>query len=157
MPGLLATRELLSMAARALAFLAGRYTILGMKTTSEIRRDNLILLIAAHTTTAALNEKLGFVRTDATLSQIKNQSPDSKTGTPKAMGDKVARLIEQKLGLETGWMDNPQWPSDHRQQRITHAVQAMQQMGEWQLSQTLTIIDTIALPGPATKPSDPGS
>lgn len=62
-----------------------------MKTIAEIRRDNLMILIGEQGSMAALNEKIGLVRTDATLSQIKNQSPDSKTGVPKAMGDAFAR------------------------------------------------------------------
>ncbi len=42
---------------------------------------------------------------EAYLSQIKNKSKESKTGTPRTMGDKIARKIERGLGLDFGWMD----------------------------------------------------
>lgn len=56
---------------------------------------------------AKLNEAIGLDRTDATLSQIRTKAPHSKTGTPRSMGDPLARKIEEKLGLERGWMDTP--------------------------------------------------
>lgn len=56
---------------------------------------------------AELNDRLERTRTDATLSQIKNQSPHHKTGKPRVMGDEIARGIEEKLGLPEGWMDTP--------------------------------------------------
>lgn len=43
---------------------------------------------------AELNEAIGLARTDATLSQIKNQSPHHKTGKPRSMGEELARKIE---------------------------------------------------------------
>lgn len=73
----------------------------------EIRRDNLLILINKEGSKAALNAKLGRVRTDATISQYINRSPDSKTGKPKMMGGAFARQIEDKLGLSDGWMDAP--------------------------------------------------
>jgi len=56
---------------------------------------------------ARLNEALGLDRTDATLSQIRTQSKHSKTGKPRVMGDDLARKIEDRLGLQRGWMDTP--------------------------------------------------
>lgn len=56
---------------------------------------------------AALNDKLERPRTDATLSQIKNQSPHHKTGKPRSMGEDLAREIEMKLSKPEGWMDTP--------------------------------------------------
>ena len=47
------------------------------------------------------------MRSDSTLSQIRTQAPHSKTGKPRVMGDDMARKIEDKLGLERGWMDTP--------------------------------------------------
>jgi len=74
---------------------------------SKTRRDRLLMLLEHHGGLASLNEKLGLDRTDATLSQIKNQSPHHKTKKPRAMGDELARRIEETLGLPDGWMDTP--------------------------------------------------
>lgn len=65
------------------------------------------MLIDKYGGLAELNDRLERSRTDATLSQIKNQSPHHKTGKPRGMGDDIARDIEEKLGLEEGWMDTP--------------------------------------------------
>lgn len=78
-----------------------------MKPVGEIRRDNLLLLIKKAGSKAALNALLGRVRTDATISQYANRSPDSKTGKPKMMGGGFARQIDGKLKLGDGWMDTP--------------------------------------------------
>lgn len=53
----------------------------------------------------ALNEKLGLNARDATMSQILNQATNSRTGTPKQMGGKLARELERACGKEVGWMD----------------------------------------------------
>ena len=118
-----------------------------MKTVGEIRRDNLEQLIQTHGSLAELNDKLGLARTDATLSQIRNQSLSSR-GKRRAMGDELARRIEQTLGLEVGWMDNAQYPLDDRHSRIKHALAVMEQMQDWQVDQAIKILDTIAEPSP---------
>ena len=126
-----------------------------MKTIADIRAENLELLIAEQGSAervAALCDT-----SPVYISQLRNKAGDSKTGTPRQVGDAMARKLEVGCCKEVGWMDNLQWPTNHRNHRITHAVQAMQQMGEWQLSQTLTIIDTIALPGPGKNPPENGS
>jgi SOS-response transcriptional repressor LexA len=74
-----------------------------MKTNDEIRRDNLLLAIAKFRTAASLAEAAGT--SAAYLSQIKRQTPDSKTGKPKGMGDDLARNIERAIGEPEGWMD----------------------------------------------------
>jgi len=74
-----------------------------MKTIDEIRRENLALAIKKTRTAAAL---ASLVQTaPAYISQLRNAAPDSKTGTPKTMGDDLARRIEEALGQESGWMD----------------------------------------------------
>ncbi|MBG6248365.1 MULTISPECIES: hypothetical protein [Symbiopectobacterium] len=78
-----------------------------MQTIEEIRREWLLELINQHQTIAGLNVVLGRARTDATLSQIKNQAVDSKSGNPRNMGSPLAREIEEKLGLEIGTLDHP--------------------------------------------------
>jgi phage repressor protein C with HTH and peptisase S24 domain len=75
-----------------------------MKTTDEIRRNNLQIAISRAGTAAALSERAGV--SAAYLSQIKNQHPEKTTGSPRAMGDDVARKIEAALNESVGWMDN---------------------------------------------------
>ncbi len=77
------------------------------QTIEEIRREWLIVLIERYRTIAALNEALGRPTTDATLSQIKNQAPNTRTGAPKNMGSTLAREIEEKLGMQRGTLDHP--------------------------------------------------
>ena len=132
-----------------LDFFALCYPMTAMKTVSEIRRENLLLLLERHGSLANLNEKLDLPRTDATLSQIKNQSTTSR-GKPKMMGDTMARRIEGALSLPKGWMDNDQAPISYRQQRIDHAIKAMEHMEDYQLDQAIKIIDTLAEPNQKT-------
>lgn len=74
-----------------------------MQTNDEIRRENLEVAIKRLGTAAKLAEA---AKTSAAyLSQIRNRTPDSKSGTPKMMGDAMARRIEEALGEPHGWMD----------------------------------------------------
>lgn len=77
-----------------------------VKTIEEIRRDWVEVLIARFGSIAALNEAIGRARTDATFSQIRNQSPDSKTGRPRTMGSDLARDTEAALNYPPGTLDN---------------------------------------------------
>lgn len=149
MPPLLAIRERPSIAFREFHSFVFRYPMRMMKTIGQIRRENLLLLLEKHGSMANLNEKIGLLRTDATLSQIKNQSRESKTGKPKMMGVTQARRIEQSLDLPTGWMDNDQLPPSYRQQRIAHVAMAMERMTDYQVDQTVQIVDTLAQPAKA--------
>jgi hypothetical protein len=78
-----------------------------MKTVEENRRDWIDELVQRFGSIANLNAKLDRDRTDATLSQIKNQSPHHKTCKPRTMGSEIARDIEVKLNLERGALDYP--------------------------------------------------
>lgn len=118
-----------------------------MKTIGETRRDNLLLLITRHGSLANVNELLDLPRTDATLSQIKNQSL-SASGRPRMMGDTLARRIETALQLPNGWMDNDHRDVGAREHRIEHALKVMEQMPDYQLDQAIKIIDTLAQPTP---------
>ena len=71
---------------------------------SEIRKNNLAILVKRHGSEAALNTALGRRRTDCVFNQIKN-GVLMTTGKPRALGSRLARDIEEKLGLEQGWMD----------------------------------------------------
>lgn len=99
-----------------------------MQTISETRLVRLKMLIKRYNDKLAdLNEAIGLVRTDSTLSQINNQSVHSTTGTPRAMGDVLARRIEKALNLERGWMDTPptyaELDGDDRQAQMLHAME----------------------------------
>lgn len=74
-----------------------------MQTNDEIRRENLEIAIKRLGSAAKLAEAANT--SAAYLSQIRNRTPDSKTGTPKMMGDAIARRIEAALREPHGWMD----------------------------------------------------
>ena len=79
-----------------------------MQTNDQIRRENLELAIKRLGTAAKLAEAVGT--SAAYLSQIRNRTPDSKSGTPKMMGDAMARRIESALEEPHGWMDKSHQP-----------------------------------------------
>lgn len=76
-----------------------------MKTASQIRRANLARLAEEYGGLGNINEKLGRTRSDSTLRQIRGRVKLTN-GYFREMGDGVAREIEEKLGLEPGWMDH---------------------------------------------------
>ncbi|MFC5550745.1 S24 family peptidase [Massilia aerilata] len=76
-----------------------------MQTNDEVRRQNLLIAIERAGSAAKLAE--AAKTSPAYLSQIKNRTPDSKSGTPKTMGDDMARRIEAAIDEQPGWMDVP--------------------------------------------------
>jgi hypothetical protein len=106
MPEMLARCQALSIAPCEFCFCVQCYPIPLMHSVGETRLARLQMLLKKYSSLANLNEALGLTRTDATLSQIKNQSTTSR-GKPKFMGEALARRIEADLGLEYGWMDTP--------------------------------------------------
>ena len=129
-------------------FLRDGYVIAVVQTIDETRRQRLNMLIEKHGSIANLNEQLGLARTDATLSQIKNKSTHSKTGTPRAMGDPMARKIEAALGLPNGWMDTP--PSYvemlGEEDPRTKVMQLMESIPPDQWSTAVRVLDALAQP-----------
>lgn len=85
----------------------------GMKTVEETRRERLQMLVNQHggdkDGMANLCEALGMARNNtAGLTRILNANiRHDRDGETYEMGSKKAREIEQKLGLEHGWMDTP--------------------------------------------------
>lgn len=75
-----------------------------MKTSKELRYDNLLRLLDQLGSVQALAERLG--KSHAQISQLKTKAKDSKTGKIRGIGDDLAREIEMTLNLEIGWMDN---------------------------------------------------
>ena len=84
-----------------------------VKTVEEVRRENLARLVTEAGGVARLAEILG--RSSSQISQWLNASPDSKTGKPRTISGRSARLIEARLGKAKGWMDQ-----DHSGQPIVH-------------------------------------
>lgn len=150
MPGSISDSLVKVNSASLIADFGGVLCNLRMRTINQIRHSNLLLLLEDYDSLAALNERLGLPRTDATLSQIKNRSKDSKTGKPRVMGDVLARRIEAAVGKPEGWLDNPQYRSGTREARVALAMQLMERMPDWQVDQAIKILDTIAEPPPRT-------
>lgn len=72
------------------------------------------MLIKNEGSLSNLLEKLGLARTEnSRLSRIANANiRHDRGGKPYVMGSPMAREIETKLGLETGWMDTPPGPAE---------------------------------------------
>lgn len=105
MTNIIAGRYPKAIAGRYAPMLDSGFPIPEMKTVEEVRRERLALLRKELGTLVALNEKLGLNARDATLSQILNSAKNSRTGTAKQMGSKLARDLESACGKEVGWMD----------------------------------------------------
>jgi len=116
-----------------------------MRTIAQIRLDNLRLLVQEFGSQDAV-----AVRGNTSpvyISQVINQTPDSKTKKPRQIGDPLARKLEAGCDKELGWMDNHHYDRG-REYRIEHAIAAMEQMRDWQFDQAIKILDTIAQPQP---------
>jgi len=127
-----------------------------VQTVSETRRQRLQMLLERHGSLAALNDAIGLARTDATLSQIKNQSAHHRTGTPRAMGDDLARKIEGALHLERGWMDTPPTYSELHggPDPVSKALELLTAMEPEAQYQALRLLDALAQPHPANGTSN---
>jgi hypothetical protein len=122
-----------------------------MKTVEEIRRTRLLALIAQHAKISLLLDRLGFAKTDnSKLSRIANANlRHDRGGQPYVMGSAMARRIEDKLGLEVGWMDNmpsqPAAPGDENDP-IVRAVALIQAMEPEARFQAVRLLDALAKP-----------
>ena len=92
--------------------LSGLLCNAAMRTIEEVRRARLAILVEEFGSYAEINVKLDRDRRDSTLSQIKNESVNSKGGAAKTMGSATAREIELACGKPLGWMDSDPdaWP-----------------------------------------------
>lgn len=81
-----------------------------MRTIEEIRHANLLTQIARFPTLQAFADQVE--RAHSQVSQLRNRIAHSTTGKPREVDSKMARHLEEKLGLEHGWMDNDHsaWP-----------------------------------------------
>ena len=128
--------------------LAVGHVIAGMQTASETRRARLEMLIKRFQTAAALNTALGWARTDPKLAQIRNANTRPGREKPYQMGDAMAREIEEKLGLERGWMDTPPTYAEMGggpDQRAL-AMSVFESLPEDQWATALRLLDALAQP-----------
>lgn len=138
----------MSIANASFSFVGPAHVITGVQTIAETRRQRLTMLLAKHKSLAELNDRLGLARTDATLSQIKNQSAHHKTGKPRAMGDELARRIEGALNLPEGWMDTPPTYAELHGEPdiISKALTLLEAMEPQARYQALRLLDALAQP-----------
>lgn len=107
--------------------------MLRMLTSNEIRRARLNMLIKDSGGLANLAQRLGYARTEvAKLGRIANANVrHERGGKPYNMGDPMARDIEERLGLDRGWMDNPpNYTELHTDEHISTALRAMERLPE---------------------------
>lgn len=122
-----------------------------MQTVHETRRDRLSQLLKKYSTYAALNEALGWARTDSKLSRIKNANTRTdRDGKVFQMGDAIAREIEIKLGLEEGWMDTPLSYSEihNEEDPRTLVMSLMEAMPSSEWATVVRLVDALAQPDP---------
>ena len=86
----------------------------GVKTCDELRLENLRALIKEAGGEDALAERYGC--TAPYIKQMARGYKDSKSGSPKGIGDAAARMLETSMGKERGWMDH-----DHTQASLMAA------------------------------------
>lgn len=87
-----------------------------MKTVGEVRLENLEALVREFGTLDAVATRAES--TPVYLSQLRNGTPDQKTGKSRQMGNAIARRLEAACGKPAGWMDAPhtdggQFETDH--------------------------------------------
>lgn len=117
-----------------------------MKTSAEIRYDNLALLVSDAGGLSGLVAKSSMRLNRATLYQILERK-QTAGGAEKGIGDELARKIEHCLRLERGWMDWPHSPdasqsdSDRRAALISRLVECLVTIPEEKLRSVATLLD----------------
>ena len=122
-----------------------------MQTVHETRRDRLNQLLKKYSTYAALNDALGWARTDSKLSRIKNANTRTdRDGKVFQMGDAIAREIETTLGLAEGWMDTPlSYAEIHNEEDPRALVMSlMEAMPSSEWATVVRLVDALAQPTP---------
>ncbi len=108
----------------------------GMKPVAETRLDNLELLVKELGTLEKVAEAGGT--SSVYLSQLRNRTPDAKTGKLREMGNAMARRLEAGCQKASGWMDQEQHisaPHTARESEPTCAVEITD--SEWALLENL--------------------
>lgn len=114
------------------------------------------MLIQRHGKLADFNEAMGYERNTAKFSRLRRaHARKERPGKAYLMGDAVAREIEDKLKLPTGWMDTPPTYAElHPDDRIAHALAIMEAMSPYQLDQAVRVLDSLAEPPPKEGTND---
>lgn len=129
-----------------------------MQPVEETRRNRLRILVSQSGSMAELCQKLGYARTEtATLTRILNANiRHDRDGKPYNMGGPMARQIEEKLNLESGWMDTPpSYAELHGENDVrAKAMAIIEQMPPEQWATALRLLDALAQPAAKTGTSD---
>lgn len=80
-----------------------------MATSKELRIENLRTLVHEFRTADAVAQRAGTA--PMYLSQILNGAKSS-SGTPRGIGDALARKLELGCGKPVGWLDLPHWTTE---------------------------------------------
>lgn len=108
------------------------------------------MLVTRSGSMAQLCQQLGYARTEtATLTRILNANiRHDRDGKPYNMGSPMARQIEEKLGLEAGWMDTPPTYAElHGDNDVrAKAMALMEQLPADQWATALRLLDALAQP-----------
>ena len=106
------------------------------------------MLIARYGKLADFNEAMGYERNTAKFARLRRaHERKERPGKAYLMGDAVAREIEEKMKLPTGWMDTPPTHSElNPDDRISRALLVMEKMTPYQLDQAVRVLATLAEP-----------
>jgi len=124
-----------------------------MNTVEETRRGRLRLLLEKYGSMAELCQALGYARNESSrLTRILNANERKERGQIYQMGSPMARSIEEKLGLDTGYMDTPVsyldliGESDQRKK----ALAVFESIPQDQWATAIRLLDALAKPEKAT-------
>lgn len=110
------------------------------------------MLVKLHGSMAELCEKLGYARTEtANLTRIMNENiRHDRDGKPYNMGSPTARFIEEKLGMECGWMDTPPSYAELHGENDPRAkaMMVMDELPAEQWETALRLLNALAQPTP---------
>lgn len=113
-----------------------------MKTIEQTRIERLNILIKEYGSAANLARILDVQ--DSQLNQWKNAHKESKTGKPRGMRSDSARMIEEKTGKPTGWMDQPVY--DASDAEINDAIELIKSLPRYQLHKVEEIVNLVCEP-----------
>ena len=123
-----------------------------MKTIEETRREKLQMLVKLNGGTANLCEKLGYSRAETSkLTRIANGNiRHDRGGKPYELGSATARLIENTLLLERGWMDTPPTLSERYGRPDTKAMvmEVMDKLPHEHHATVLRLVNALVEPAP---------
>lgn len=119
--------------------------MLNMQTVADARRANLEALVVECGTLDQVAASIGS--SPIYLSQIRNRTPDAKTGRPRDMGSQLARRLELAFKKPVGWMDQQHWIAGEQPARYGQAQDLSHPNSETQFVETnrVLVIGTIEM------------